>query len=103
MDFLRSLHTESEISACCKINTTSRCDSKIFVRHKKNRIRFNFFRILIGKDDEYEKYTRNAYENFRCVFVKSCIAAFSSRCVDVKRRSKRERLGAESLTLVYND
>ncbi len=31
--------------------------------------------------------------------LKSCIAAFSSRCADVKRRSKRRRGTAESLTL----
>ncbi len=59
---LRPLHTESEVFACKKINTTFRCVNHACAPPPKNWIWFVFFFffasvacILIGKDDEYEK------------------------------------------------
>ncbi len=76
---LRSLHSpkfSSQMFALKKINTTSCCQSRLytapetFVRHKKNRIKFDFLRFHIhnkhfdtGKDDEYGKKRKNAFQN----------------------------------------
>ncbi len=73
---LRSLHTESEILICKKINTTMLCQShlhiasKTLVCYQKNGPGLIFCAIasvasiLIGKDDEYEKKEINTYTNF---------------------------------------